>query len=165
VLAVPTDEHAVSFETSHGRIRWLVPLDGSVYAEAILDPLSSLSGWIPSDITLVQPAEFARLWTSRITSSRLSGAPRMGPSISDSWDYLSRVAHSRFGDSPARVSSATDADSVSSIIRLANASAIDAVAIGLSNRWRITRYLAAEFNEPLLGRVNKPILLFKRASL
>jgi hypothetical protein len=54
----------------------------------------------------------------------------------------------------------TEADGVRSIVRLANSSAIDVVAIGLSNRWRITRLLAAELNEVLLRRLRKPVLLF-----
>jgi nucleotide-binding universal stress UspA family protein len=69
-----------------------------------------------------------------------------------------------FVNTPARICCVTDCDPVRSILRLANSSAIDAVAIGLSKRWRVTRLLAAELNELLLRKVQKPVLLFGSAS-
>jgi hypothetical protein len=163
VLAIPAEGASNAFDLER-RIRWLVPLDGSPSAEAVLDPLRSLTSWLPSDITLLQPLEYAYLWQSRVARSRLASMAKVGPSISDSCDYLARVADRGFAGSPTRVCCATDSDAVRSIVRLANSSAIDAVAIGLSNRWRITRLLAAELNELLLRRVRKPILLFGSTS-
>jgi hypothetical protein len=146
------------------RLRWLVPLDGSPFAEAILGPLRSLAGWLPSDITLVQPLTVARLWSERVGRIRMASASRMGLSISDSFEYLSRLGERGFADSPTRICCLTDSDPVRSIVRLANSPAIDAVAIGLSKRWRITRMFAAELNEFLYRKVRKPVLLFGATS-
>jgi nucleotide-binding universal stress UspA family protein len=88
----------------------------------------------------------------------------MGPSISDSSDYLARMAELVFVNTPTRICCVTDPDPVRSILLLANSSAIDAVAIGLSKRWRLTRLFAAELNELLLHKVQKPVLLFRSAS-
>jgi hypothetical protein len=158
VLAIPAEGTAAAIETGRP-IRWLVPLDGSASAEAIVDPLACVANWLPSDITLLQPLEYARLWHNRVGRKQPVSIARLGPSILDSSEYLAGIAGSRFANSPTRVCCTTDADAVRSIVRLANSSAIDAVAMGLSNRWRITRLLAAELNEMLLRRVRKPILL------
>jgi nucleotide-binding universal stress UspA family protein len=163
VLAIPAESTAAAIETGRP-IRWLVPLDGSPSAEAILDPLAFVAHWLPSDITLLQPLEYARLWQNRVVRKQPASIARLGPSILDSSEYLAGIAGSRFANSPTRVCCTTEADAVRSIIRLANSSAIDAVAMGLSNRWRITRMLAAELNEKLLRRVRKPILLFGSTS-
>jgi hypothetical protein len=122
---------------------------------------ASFSGqWAASDITLLQPLEFARFWRERVGRNHLGSVSEIGPSISDSSDYLARIAERGFANSPNRVCCATDSDVARSIVRLANSSAIDAVAIGLSNRWRMTRLLAAELNELLFRKVRKPVLLF-----
>jgi hypothetical protein len=163
VLAIPA-HHASALFDMERRLRWLVPLDGSPYAEASLKPLRSVARWLPSDVTLLQPLAFARLWRDRIGGSRSASVAKMGPSISDSSDYLARMAELVFVDTPMRICCATDTDPVRSILRLANSSAIDAVAIGLSKRWRVTRLLAAELNELLLRKVQKPVLLFGSAS-
>jgi len=59
VLAIPAEGTAAAIDTGR-QIRWLVPLDGSPTAEAILDALDSLANWLPTDITLLQPLEYAR---------------------------------------------------------------------------------------------------------
>lgn len=163
VLAIPTEGTAPAIDIGR-RIRWLVPLDGSPSAEAILEPLDSLANWLPSDITLLQPLEYARLWQKRVGKKQPASIARLGPSISDSREYLAGIAGFRFANSPTRVGCTTEANTLRSIVRLANSSAFDAVAIGLSNRWRITRLLAAELNEPLLRRVRKPVLLLQSDS-
>ena len=58
VLAIPADATSIAFDMDR-RVRWLVPLDGSPSAEAIIDPLRSVTDWLPSDITLLQPLEYA----------------------------------------------------------------------------------------------------------
>jgi nucleotide-binding universal stress UspA family protein len=163
VLAIPAEGTAGAIETGR-RVRWLVPLDGSPSAEAIVDPLAFVANWLPSDITLLQPLEYARLWQNRVGRMQPASIARLGPSILDSSEYLAGIAGSRFANSPTRVCCTTEADAVRSIVRLANSSAIDAVAMGLSNRWRITRLLAAELNELLLRRVRKPVLLLQSGS-
>ena len=163
VLAIPAEDSSGPFGMDRC-LRWLVPLDGSGFAEAILNPLRSLASWLPSSITLLQPLAFAHLWRERVGRNHVASVSKMGPSIADSCDYLAKLAERGFGDSPTRVCCATDSDAVRSIIGLANSSAIDAVAIGLSNRWRMTRVLAAELNELLLHRLRKPVLLFGSAS-
>jgi hypothetical protein len=163
VLAIPADGTAAAIETGRP-IRWLVPLDGSPSAEAIVDPLAFVANWLPSDITLLQPLEYARLWQDRVGRKQPASIARLGPSILDSSEYLAGIAGSRFANSPTRICCTTEADAMRSIVRLANSSAFDAVAMGLSNRWRITRMLAAELNEMLLRRVRKPILLFGSTS-
>jgi nucleotide-binding universal stress UspA family protein len=163
VLAVPAGGTAAAIDTGR-RVRWLVPLDGSPWAEAILDPLDSLANWLPSDITMLQPLEYARLWQKRVGSKQRASIARLGPSILDSCEYLAGMADSRFADSPTRVCCSTESNAVRSIVRLSNSSAFDAVAIGLSNRWRITRLLAAELNELLLRRARKPLLLLQSGS-
>ena len=160
VLAIPAEGNAAAIDTGR-RMRWLVPLDGSPSAEAILDPLDSVANWLPSDITLLQPLEYAGLWQMRVGGTQRASIARLGPSISDSCEYLAGIAESRFANSPTRVCCSTESNTVRSIVRLANSSAFDAVAIGLSNRWRITRLLAAELNEQLLRRVRKPVLLLQ----
>jgi nucleotide-binding universal stress UspA family protein len=163
VLAIPAHDSSALFDIER-RLRWLVPLDGSPYAEASLKPLRSVARWLPSDVTLLQPLAFARLWRDRIGGSLSASVAKMGPSISDSSDYLARMAELVFVNTPTRICCVTDPDPVRSILRLANSSAIDAVAIGLSKRWRLTRLLAAELNELLLRKVQKPVLLFGSAS-
>ena len=163
VLTIPAEGNAAAIDTGR-RMRWLVPLDGSPSAEAILDPLDSLANWLPSDITLLQPLEYARLWQRRVGRKQRASIARLGPSVLDSCEYLAGMAESRFADSPTRVCCSTESNTVRSIVRLANSSAFDAVAIGLSNRWRITRLLAAELNELLLRHVRKPVLLLQSGS-
>jgi nucleotide-binding universal stress UspA family protein len=163
VLVTPAEGDAVTIDTGQ-RMRWLVPLDGSPSAEAILDPLDSIANWLPSEVTLFQPLEYARLWQRRIGRKQRASISRLGPAILDSSEYLAGVAESRFADSPTRVCCSTESDAVGSIVRLTNSPAFDAVAIGLSNRWRITRLLAAELNELLLRRVRKPVFLFRSRS-
>ena len=163
VLAIPAEGNAAPIDTGR-RMRWLVPLDGSPSAEAIIDPLDSVANWLPSDISLLQPLEYARLWQRRVGGKQRASIARLGPSVLDSCEYLAGMAESRFAGSPTRVCCSTESNTVRSIVRLANSSAFDAVAIGLSNRWRITRLLAAELNGLLLHRVRKPVLLLQSSS-
>jgi hypothetical protein len=162
VLAIPHENSSVLSEMAQRRLRWLVPLDGSTSAEKILYPLRCLAGWLPSDFTFIQPLAFAGLWRDRVARNQLGPVSKLGPSISDSSDYLARVAEWGFANSPTRVCCTIDSDAVRSIVRLANSPAIDAIAIGLSKRSRITRLLALELNDLLLRKVHKPILLLAR---
>jgi nucleotide-binding universal stress UspA family protein len=161
VLAIPAGVPLGPLDTQR-RLRWLVPLDGSAAAEAVLEPLRSIASWLPSDITLLQPLQFASLWRSRVAKSRV--AQQIGPSIADSWDYLSQIASIYNFASPTRACCTTDSDSVCSIGRLANGPGIDAVALGFSNRGRFTRLVAAELSELLHAKVRKPVLMFRRAA-
>lgn len=163
VLVIPAEGNAATIEAGR-RMRWLVPLDGSPSAEAILDPLDSIAKWLPSEVTLFQPLEYARLWQRRVGRNQRASFARLGPSILDSSEYLAGLGESRFAGSPTRVCCSTESHAVGSIVRLANSPAFDAVAIGLSNRWRITRLLAAELNELLLRRVRKPVFLVQSRS-
>lgn len=164
VLAVPAGQGSDSIGESRARLRWLVPLEGSKVAEAILGPLSSLTTWLPSDITLIQPLPFAKLWRHRFAQNEWDSPSTIEPSIFDSQDYLTRSLHRNFSDSPLRVCCAIDSDGVAAIVRLANSPAIDAVAIGLSNNWPISRFLTGELNELILRQVRKPVLLFEPGS-
>jgi hypothetical protein len=157
VLSVRPD-YAPKLSAS-GRFQWLVVLDGSASAEAILQPLASIARWLPSDVTLVQPLEYAQVWRRRVASNQSATIAGMGVSIADSSDYLLNMAlHVR----PAicvRVCCISERNPESAVTRLADSAAVDGVAIGLSRRSRLTRWLAAEFNELIVGRLKKPSLL------
>lgn len=164
VLAVPTGAAIERTDLSSRPLRWLVPLEGSIVAESILGPLSSLTNWLASEVTLIQPLDLASGWSDRIVSDPFATSSKLAPSIGDSTDYLMRCARHKFTNAQVRVCCTTGSDAVSSILHLADSSTIDAVAIGLSNRWPISRYLTAELNELVLRRVRKPILLFEPGS-
>jgi nucleotide-binding universal stress UspA family protein len=161
VLAIPAGVPLGPLDTQR-RLRWLVPLDGSAAAEVVLDPLRSIASWLPSDITLLQPLQFASRWRTRVAGNR--DARLTGISIADSRDYLSRTASIYNFASPTRVCCTTDSGSVCSIVRLANGPGIDAVALGFSNRGRFTRMVAAELSELLHAKVCKPVLMFRPAA-
>lgn len=164
VLAVPVGQGLEQIGMSGSRLRWLVPLEGSMVAEAILGPLSSLTAWLPSDITLIQPLPFAKSWQHRLTKNDWDPPSMIDPSISDSKDYLTKCLRREFADSPRRVCCTTDSNGVASIVQLAHSRAIDALALGLSNRWPISRFFIGELNELILRQVRKPILLFEPGS-
>ena len=156
VLSVPP-EYQPKRATSR-RFQWLAVLDGSETAEAILRPLASIARWLPSDVTLVQPLEYARLWP-RVASNQSAAIARMGVSIADSNDYLLKIARHVRPAIGVRICCISDRNSKAALMRLIDSAAVDGVAIGLSRRSRVTRWLAAEFNELLVGRLKKPSLI------
>ena len=93
VLSVPVTSHGPFDASVH--FRWLVVLDGSAFAEAILYPLRSITRWLPSDVSLLQPLEFAQLWNQRIAARQPSELARMGVSIADSNEYLRYIAEQK----------------------------------------------------------------------
>lgn len=161
VLAVPIESALEGDGFSSRPFRWLVPLEGSMVAETILGPLSSLTTWLPSEVTLIQPLDLASLWSDRVVGDHFSTSSSLSPSIWESNEYLLRCARHRFNNAQVRICCTTGSDALSSILHLADSSTFDAVAIGLSNRWRISRYLTAELNELVLRSVRKPVLLFE----
>ena len=110
-----------------------------------------------SEVTAVQPLDYAQLWTQRIV-----GAPRdrrIGVSVADSNDYLLRVAARSGAGLVTRVCSVAERNSLAAVRRMIDSSAVDGVAIGLSRRSRLSRCLTGEFSEWVLGRLKKPYLL------
>src|SRR4051812_37349645 len=57
VLSIPKKSNWGQFGSPQRQMRWLVPLDGSASAEAVLGSLRSLVRWLPSELLLVQPLE------------------------------------------------------------------------------------------------------------
>ena len=157
VLSVPVTNHG-PFDASVP-FRWLVVLDGSPFAEDVLYPLRSLARWLPSDVSLLQPLEFAQLWNKRIAARQPSELACMGVSIADSIDYLRYMAEEKCAGLGARICCVSDEDSVSAVVRTIESGAVDGVAIGLSKRTRMARRFTCEFNELLLTRIKKPYLL------
>jgi len=159
VLSIPHDANCEEIVRSQRRFRWIVPLDGSPSAEAVIRPLRSIACWLPSDILFVQPLEYSQLWSRRIASKKSAPGVRSGVSIADSSEYLKRITQGEFAGANIRVCCLSDSEPAASLARIAHASTIDGVAIGLSNQWRIGRWLSAEFNELMLGKIRKPCLL------
>jgi hypothetical protein len=156
VLSVPATTHSV-FDVWR-EFRWLVVLDGSPYAEAVLPPLQLMAHWLPADVTLAQPLIYAQLWRSRVAGGELATVTRLGVSIADSDDYLRRVAMQE-GYACARVCSVSDRNPAAALTRIIDSEAVDGVAIGISKRSRFMRRVTGEFNELILGKLKKPYLI------
>lgn len=157
VLSVPAG-YQPPFNSDR-RFHWLVVLDGSAAAEAVLRPLSSLTSWLPSDVTYVQALEHAQRWRGRMAGNRLAAVARLGVSRADSRDYLLRVAAQAGPGRGVRVSCISDRDSLATVARMIDSEGVDGVALGLSRRSRFMRRIGGEFNEWLLGKFRKPYLL------
>lgn len=146
------------FEIS-SRFRWLVVLDGSPYAEAALRPLRRIARWLPSEVTLVQPLEFAQLWARRVVSHQSVAMARLGVSIADAEDYLRRVSAQLGTGVPVRTCCLSERKSLSTVMRMIDSEAADGVAIGLSRQSKFLRRIEGEFNELIIGKLKKPYLL------
>ena len=160
VLSVPNAAES-AFDFSR-QFRWLVVLDGSPYAEAVLRPLGTIARWLPSDFTLAQPLNYAQLWRGRVAGDQPAAVTRLGVSIADSGDYLTRVAARQDGGC-VRVLCVSDRNPEAALMRIMDSEAVDGVAIGVSRRSRFLRRLTGEFNELILGKLKKPYLLASAA--
>src|SRR5688572_8577533 len=137
VLSVPATTHS-AFDFSR-RFRWLVVLDGSDYAEAVLRPLQLLARWLPTDVTLAQPLAHAQLWRTRVAGNQPPAVTRLGVSIADSGDYLLRMAAHQGAGVCVRVCSVSDRNPAAALMRMIDSDAVDGVAVGLSKRSRFIR--------------------------
>jgi hypothetical protein len=160
VLSLPAQMNFQELIGSQRPLRWVVALDGSVAAEQVLGPLRSILRWLPSEVLLIQPLNYAQLNRHRVASHQPASIARMGVSIADSTEYLQRIAQRQLPGVNTRVCCLDDSNSSASLIRQINSPAFDAVALGLSNQWRFIRSVRGEFNETIFNKVKKPRLLF-----
>ena len=159
VLSLPNQTNYQQLIGSQRPVRWLVALDGSSAAEQILAPLGAMTSWLPSEVLLIQPLNYAQQWRNRVASHHPASIARMGVSIADSAEYLQRIAKRQLAGVSTRVCSVSGGNSAAALLRQVNSSAVDAVALGLSNQYRFTRRLTGEFNELIFNKVEKPRLL------
>jgi hypothetical protein len=157
VLSVPITDHS-PFDPESA-FRWLLVLDGSPSAEKALLVLRDVARWVPSQVSLLQPLDYAQLWKQRILRPECATRARGAVSMADSQDYLLAIAAQEGAGLVARVLCVADCDSLSAITRLIESDAVDGVALGLSRRSRLSRCLSGEFNEFVFRRMRKPYLL------
>jgi hypothetical protein len=160
VLSLPAQMNYQELMGSQRPLRWVVALDGTIAAEQVLGPLRSIMRWLPSEVLLIQPLDYAQLNRHRVASHKSASIARMGVSIADSTDYLQRIAQRHLPGVSTRVCCLNDSNSSAALIRAINSPAFGAVALGLSNQWRIIRRFRGEFNETIFNKVEKPRLLY-----
>lgn len=159
VLSLPNQTNYQQLVGSQRPVRWFVALDGSSAAEQILAPLRAMASWLPSEVLLVQPLNYAQQWRNRVACHQPASIARMGVSIADSTDYLQRIAARQLAGVSTRVCSVSGGDLAAALLRQIHSPAVDAVALGLSNQYRFTRRLTGEFNELIFNKIEKPLLL------